>query len=58
MSPPANVGDGHRLAASVNAAIGDHLSANFFWAPVSVLHKPDGSVERFPHWSPTAPSRA
>lgn len=49
MSPPANVGDGHRLAASVNAAIGDHLSANFFWAPVSVLHKADGSVERFPH---------
>jgi succinate dehydrogenase/fumarate reductase flavoprotein subunit len=49
MSPPANVGDGQRLAASVNAAIGDHLSANFFWAPVSVLHKADGSVERFPH---------
>jgi succinate dehydrogenase/fumarate reductase flavoprotein subunit len=49
MSPPANVGDGQRLAASVNAAIGNNLSANFFWAPVSVLHKPDGSVERFPH---------
>ncbi|VVO45553.1 3-oxosteroid 1-dehydrogenase [Pseudomonas fluorescens] len=49
MSPPANVGDGQRLAASVNAAIGDNLSANFFWAPVSVLHKADGSVERFPH---------
>ena len=49
MSPPANVGDGQRLAASVNAAIGHNLSANFFWAPVSVLHKADGSVERFPH---------
>lgn len=49
MSPPANVGDGQRLAASINAAVGDHLSANFFWAPVSVLHKADGSVERFPH---------
>ncbi|MEJ5057088.1 MULTISPECIES: FAD-dependent oxidoreductase [unclassified Pseudomonas] len=49
MSPPANVGDGQRLAASVNAAIGDNLSANFYWAPVSVLHKADGSVERFPH---------
>lgn len=49
MSPPANVGDGQRLAASVNAAIGDNLAANFFWAPVSVLHKSDGSVERFPH---------
>lgn len=49
MSPPANVGDGQRLAASVNAAIGHNLSANFFWAPVSVLPKADGSVERFPH---------
>lgn len=49
MSPPANVGDGQRLAASINAAVGDHLAANFFWAPVSVLHKADGSVERFPH---------
>lgn len=49
MSPPANVGDGQRLAGSVDAAIGDNLSANFFWAPVSVLHKTDGSVERFPH---------
>ena len=49
MSPPANIGDGQRLAQSVNAAIGDNLSANFFWAPVSVLHKADGSVERFAH---------
>ncbi|VVP38086.1 3-oxosteroid 1-dehydrogenase [Pseudomonas fluorescens] len=49
MSPPANVGDGQRLAASVNAAIGNNLAANFFWAPVSVLHKADGSQERFPH---------
>ena len=49
MSPAANVGDGQRLAASVDAAIGDNLAANFFWAPVSVLHKADGSVERFPH---------
>lgn len=49
MSPPANVGDGQRLAAAVDAALGEHLSANFFWAPVSVLRKADGSVERFPH---------
>lgn len=49
MSPAANVGDGQRLAAAVNAAIGDNLSANFFWAPVSVLRKADGSLERFPH---------
>lgn len=49
MSPPGNTGDGQRLAASVNAAIGQGLAANFFWAPVSVLRKADGSLERFPH---------
>ena len=49
MSPATNTGDGHQLAASVQAAMGEHLKANFFWAPVSVLHKADGSVERFPH---------
>ncbi|MGO2450695.1 FAD-dependent oxidoreductase [Pseudomonas taetrolens] len=49
MSPPGNMGDGQQLAASVNAAIGENLAANFFWAPVSVLRKADGSLERFPH---------
>lgn len=49
MSPPTHVGDGLRLTAALNAAVGDRLAANFFWAPVSVLHRPDGSEERFPH---------
>ena len=49
MSPPQNIGDGQRLAASLDAALGEHLAANFFWAPVSVLRRPDGSLERFPH---------
>ncbi|MFC0665671.1 FAD-dependent oxidoreductase [Azotobacter chroococcum] len=49
MSPETNVGDGLSLAAAVNAATGEGMAANFFWAPVSVLRKPDGSLERFPH---------
>lgn len=49
MSPETNVGDGLSLAAAVNAATGEGMAANFFWAPVSVLCKPDGSLERFPH---------
>ena len=49
MSPETNVGDGLSLAAAVNAATGEDLTASFFWAPVSVLRKPDGSTERFPH---------
>ncbi len=49
MSPETNVGDGLALAAAVNAATGEGMAASFFWAPVSVLRKPDGSLERFPH---------
>lgn len=49
MSPETNVGDGLSLAAAVSAATGRDMAASFYWAPVSVLHKPDGSSERFPH---------
>ncbi|WP_130904861.1 MULTISPECIES: FAD-dependent oxidoreductase [unclassified Pseudomonas] len=49
MSPPTNIGDGLRLAATADAVIGSNLSSNFFWAPVSVLRRVDGSVERFAH---------
>lgn len=49
MSPETNTGDALRLAGAVNAASGRDLAANFFWAPVSVLRRPDGTLERFPH---------
>ena len=38
-----------RLAAALNAREGADRASNFFWAPVSVLTRADGSEERFPH---------
>lgn len=49
MSPDTNVGDSLRLSEEVNAASGEDLAANFFWAPVSELLHTDGRRERFPH---------
>ena len=49
MSPPTNDGAALRLAAAVHAQEGAALPSNFFWAPVSVLRRADGSEERFPH---------
>lgn len=50
MSPPANDGAALRLAAALNAREGADRASNFFWAPVSVLTRADGSEERFPTW--------
>ena len=49
MSPPANDGAALHLAAALNAREGADRASNFFWAPVSVLTRADGSEERFPH---------
>jgi succinate dehydrogenase/fumarate reductase flavoprotein subunit len=49
MSPPDNTGDALKLGQQANAATGRHLAANFFWAPVSQVRRPNGTMERFPH---------
>lgn len=49
MSPATNNGAALRLGSAVNAREGADLASNFFWAPVSILHRPDGTQERFPH---------
>ncbi|MCE9890134.1 FAD-dependent oxidoreductase [Kluyvera intermedia] len=49
MSPATNDGAAFQLGLSVDAKQGADLPSNFFWAPVSVLRRPDGSEERFPH---------
>lgn len=49
MSPSSNIGDGLRLGAAANAAVGEGLAANFFWAPVSEAVHANGERERFPH---------
>lgn len=49
MAPPDNTGDGIRLGQTAGAVLGkDHLTAAF-WAPVSVLQRPDGSHLNYPH---------
>lgn len=49
MSPASNIGDGLRLSTAANAAAGEGLAANFFWAPVSEAVHANGERERFPH---------
>ena len=49
MSPTANAGDGIVAAQAAGAALGTGHASPAFWAPVSILHRPDGSELRFPH---------
>ena len=49
MSPQDNRGGGIALAQQAGAALGQGHASPAFWAPVSVLTRPDGSVVRYPH---------
>lgn len=49
MSPASNDGAALRLGEAVNAKTGEDMAASFFWAPVSLLRRPNGELERFPH---------
>ena len=49
MAPSGNSGDGIRLALEAGAALGPAPSSPAFWAPVSILTRPDGQQVRYPH---------
>ena len=49
MSPQANAGDGIRIAQLAGAARGTDHASPAFWAPISILEKPDGTTVRYPH---------
>jgi succinate dehydrogenase/fumarate reductase flavoprotein subunit len=49
MSPPGNAGDGIAIARAAGATLGSGHFAPAFWAPVSILQRPDGSQVRYPH---------
>lgn len=49
MAPQGNRGEGIALARDAGAAMGSGHSNPAFWAPVSILQRPDGSVVRYPH---------
>lgn len=49
MVPEGNTGDGITLAREVGATLGTGHVSPAFWAPVSILKRPDGSELRYPH---------
>jgi succinate dehydrogenase/fumarate reductase flavoprotein subunit len=49
MSPQANQGEGITLAKEAGATLGTGHVSPAFWAPVSILRRPDGTEVRFPH---------
>lgn len=49
MSPQGNRGEGIALSRQAGAAMGTGHSDAAFWAPVSLLQRPDGSTVRYPH---------
>jgi succinate dehydrogenase/fumarate reductase flavoprotein subunit len=49
MSPQDNGGDGISVATQAGAVMGDVSAFAAFWAPVSILKRPDGSELRYPH---------
>lgn len=49
MSPQDNRGEGIALARQAGAALGTGHASPAFWAPVSILKKPDGTEVRYPH---------
>ena len=48
MAPPANIGDGVRLAEACGAAMAD-VSDSGAWTPVSRVRRKDGTVVGYPH---------
>jgi len=49
MVPTGNVGEGITIAQAAGAAMGSGHASPAFWAPVSILQRPDGSQLRYPH---------
>lgn len=49
MSPQDNAGEGIGIACAAGAAMGSGHFSPAFWAPVSILERPDGSRVRYPH---------
>ena len=49
MSPAGNTGDGIRMAQQAGGQLATGNSSPAFWAPVSVLQRPDSTPLRYPH---------
>jgi succinate dehydrogenase/fumarate reductase flavoprotein subunit len=49
LQPEGNVGDGIHLGLTAGAVHDPAHAGDCIWTPVSLLHKPDGSVVKYPH---------
>lgn len=49
MAPKDNCGEGILRARDAGAVMGEGHASPAFWAPVSILKRPDGSEVRYPH---------
>lgn len=49
MAPAGNTGDGIALGESAGGLVPQINTNDFFWTPVSVLRRPDGTTVRYPH---------
>lgn len=49
MTPKDNRGEGITLALDVGANLGTGHASPAFWAPISILKRPDGTDLRYPH---------
>ncbi len=49
LQPEGNVGDGVRMGAAVGGFHDPAHAGDCIWTPVSIHHKPDGSVVKYPH---------
>ena len=49
LTPDGNTGDGLQMALAAGAMMEEKNLQNGAWVVMSVAHKPDGSIEKFPH---------
>jgi hypothetical protein len=52
VQPEENVGDGIRLGQETGGVLGKLNPENGVWAPVSVIRRKDGSIDKYPHFGP------
>lgn len=49
LMPEGNTGDGLKMATALGAKMQDKNPSNAVWNIISLHHRPDGSIQKFPH---------
>jgi hypothetical protein len=50
VQPEENVGDGIQFGQEAGGVLGELNPENGVWAPVSVIRRKDGSIDKYPHF--------